>query len=112
MGCLKEFWLPVPSASNPPEAEVAPDAKAGDGWKKHYLPLDAQYRTDFLGLDIRSAVQQSSSSPFLVIHGSGDMNVPLENGEELFEAAAEPKKMLVIKKANHLLTNSKDFDKA
>jgi len=113
--CLKEFFLPVGSPSNPPGAEIevrsekgAPDSGT---WCKHYLPLDDTYRTDFLGLDILGAVQ-SNASPFLVIHGAVDRDVPIVNGDELFAAASEPKKMIVVPKGNHLLSNSKDFQKA
>jgi fermentation-respiration switch protein FrsA (DUF1100 family) len=48
----------------------------------------------------------------LVIHGDADQAVPLRNGQELFQAAAEPKQLLVIPKANHLLSNSAHLKRA
>jgi alpha-beta hydrolase superfamily lysophospholipase len=51
--------------------------------------------------------------PLLVIHGDSDTNVPIENGRQLWEHAAEPKApMVVIKKGNHLLTNGASLKKA
>lgn len=37
------------------------------------------------------------SSPVLIIHSPADEIIPYENGELLFEAAREPKKMLIIR---------------
>eukprot|EP00928_Gymnodinium_smaydae_P030165 TRINITY_DN22493_c0_g1_i2.p1 TRINITY_DN22493_c0_g1~~TRINITY_DN22493_c0_g1_i2.p1 ORF type:complete len:324 (-),score=42.46 TRINITY_DN22493_c0_g1_i2:54-1025(-) len=114
--CLKEFWLPVDSPSNPADAQIdeqigeASGTTEGGQWRKHHLRLDATYYSDFLDLDISNVVS-SHTSPLLVIHGGADKNVPSSNGEELFAAASEPKKMLVIPKGNHLLTGSKDFQK-
>jgi len=115
--CLKEFYLPAGSPSNPPDAEIAAH-EAGEGqaevagaWCKHYLRLGAAYRADLIGLDVAGAIK-SGTSPLLVVHGVADKNVPIANGEELFAAASEPKKMLKIPKGNHLLSNSKDFQKA
>lgn len=39
--------------------------------------------------------------PFLVIHGTNDENVSLNQGETLYKAAKKPKKLFVVKKANH-----------
>ena len=50
--------------------------------------------------------------PLLVIHGDADRSVPHANGEALFAHAAPPKRMLSIKKANHLLSSSTHFRKA
>lgn len=111
--CLKEFWLPTDSPSNP-NAILAPSEAQGPSqgsWQKHLLRLDAQYREDFLGLDVARAVR-SADCPMLVIHGEADTNVPVASGEALFSAAAGPKQSLTIKGGNHLLSNTKHFQKA
>lgn len=116
--CLKEFWLPSGSSSNPPCEEEAGEegeqqtetGKQAVKWKKCFLRLSERYRQDFLGLDIRTAVQ-SSRSPLLVIHGDADDRVPIANGEALFAAAAEPKTMVIIRGGNHFLSRSKHFQK-
>merc|ERR1712206_67581 len=92
------------------ETRSTDNCSAG-AWRKHYLQLDAAYRSDFLKLDIQEAVT-SSKAPLLVIHGGSDQSVPIPNGEALFAAAAEPKHWLAIAKGNHLLKGSKDVQKA
>ena len=110
--CLKEFWLPLQSASNPASAQIrVPEDCTDETWRKCAIPLSERYRSDFLNLDVRGAVS-SSVSPLLVIHGDRDRSIPLENGEELFDAAAEPKEMVVIKGGDHLLRSSKTASKA
>ena len=108
--CLKEFWLPAGSPSNPPTSGKADVTVADDAWQKTWLRLDVTYRENFLGLNIYQAVQ--ATSPFLVIHGEAGKNVPLAAGLALHAAAAEPKSLLLIPGGNHLLTNSKHFKRA
>mmetsp|Transcript_167962 Transcript_167962/g.534194 ORF Transcript_167962/g.534194 Transcript_167962/m.534194 type:complete len:153 (+) Transcript_167962:648-1106(+) len=107
--CMKEFWLPIGSPSNPP-ADFDEDGDEGS-WKKAYLRLGSQYHEDFLTLDIRKAVE-TPACPLLVIHGDADSNVPIENGKALFQSAADPKQLLIIPKGNHMLTSTKHFQKA
>lgn len=119
--CWKGFWLPTGSPSNPSCMETDEGCTADDGeslpsgieatWRDHHLRLDAAYRDDFLRLDIQAAVRDARA-PFLVIHGDADRSVPLASGIALFEAAAEPKQMIVIPGANHLLTSTKHFSRA
>jgi fermentation-respiration switch protein FrsA (DUF1100 family) len=40
-------------------------------------------------------------APLLVLHGEDDMIVPVEHGRALFEAAQEPKRLLVVPGAGH-----------
>jgi len=40
-------------------------------------------------------------APLLVIHGARDRTVPTRFGRRLFEAAPDPKEMLVLDRANH-----------
>lgn len=108
--CLKEFWLPEGSPSNPPVERCVDGLPSSSGWKKHFLRLDAAYRDDFMQLDIRKAVARRGQS-LLVVHGSADTHVPIEHGEELFESAAEPKEFLVLRGANHFLSSTSDFKK-
>lgn len=81
---------------------------------KIYVHLDQRYINEYYdgSLDILRAVSGPGLPPLLVIHGDADVDVPFENGEELFAAAAEPKTWLAIPKANHLLSNSKHMKKA
>lgn len=40
-------------------------------------------------------------APLLVIHGDGDATIPVRMGREIFDAATEPKRFLVIAGADH-----------
>eukprot|EP00434_Breviolum_minutum_P024102 symbB.v1.2.021274.t2/scaffold1829.1/size99555/6 len=111
--CLKEFWLPRNSSSNPAEAvhpELLEESGSEETWIKCHLPLSAAYRDNFLTLGLQGAVGNdgtSSPSPMLILHGDRDRSVPLENGEALFHSAAEPKELVIIKGGDHLLRSSK-----
>lgn len=59
-----------------------------------------------------SHTDNATLPPLLIIHGDADVNVPVENGVELHACAAEPKRLVVIRKANHLLTGSAYLKKA
>ena len=50
--------------------------------------------------------------PLLVIHGEADKSVPLKCGEDLFAAAIEPKRWLLVEKGNHLLSSTSHMKKA
>lgn len=110
--CFKEFWLPPGSSSNPPDAVIpeVPEA-AEEPWIKCAIPLSAAYREDFLTLNVARAAK-TTGTPLLILHGDRDRSVPLENGEELFRAASEPKEMVLIKGGDHLLRSSKTANKA
>lgn len=41
------------------------------------------------------------NAPLLIMHGSRDRTIPLELGQDLFQAAREPKQMAVIEGAGH-----------
>jgi fermentation-respiration switch protein FrsA (DUF1100 family) len=62
-----------------------------------YLPakwmiLDKWNSMDYIG---------QIGAPLLVIHGARDRTVPARYGRRLFEAAPDPKEMLVLDRANH-----------
>mmetsp|Transcript_24161 Transcript_24161/g.36546 ORF Transcript_24161/g.36546 Transcript_24161/m.36546 type:complete len:350 (+) Transcript_24161:147-1196(+) len=122
--CIKKFWLPVGSMSNPKDASVMMDKESSTNanviveqsdetrWCPHDMALGVQYKDDFLQLPIKEHIGKESSIPLLCIHGTMDKNVPIEEGQAIFAAAAEPKKYLEIPKGNHLLSNSKHLKKA
>ncbi|ETV96306.1 hypothetical protein H310_10471 [Aphanomyces invadans] len=103
--CLTPFYWPS-KWPLPPDANDF-DPITGKLWR----PLDQTYIEDMVGLDIGASVSQGTV-PLLVIHGDQDSSIPWEHGHALFSAAADPKKWLLIKGANHLLTNTKHIKKA
>jgi alpha/beta superfamily hydrolase len=122
--CLKEFWLPVASPSNPPGAELV-EGEGGEWepiggvWIKHCLRLNRTYMDDFLSLNTLESIGIGAMAqgkggpvPLLVIHGGKDSSIPIEAGRRLFTEAVEPKEWLELPRANHLFSSSKDLKKA
>ena len=109
----------VPLLYPPPSDGASSPPLNGKGSYKCYLRLNRTYLDEFRDgtLSVARSVGAVCSTgvpppPLLVIHGEADRSVPYANGEALFVHAAPPKRMLSIKKANHLLSNSTHFRKA
>ena len=66
------------------------------------------------GYDLRDAsavtAVEKSSTPTLFIHGDEDAMIPVWMSEELYEAAACKKELLIIEGAGHAQTQDKDPD--
>ncbi|MGH8944532.1 MAG: alpha/beta hydrolase [Acidimicrobiia bacterium] len=89
------------AVEDPPAALIlrSPFTSLADIASVHYplLPASLLLRdryatTDFIG---------ELSAPLLVVAGSGDSIVPLEQSRAVFEAADEPKRLVVIEGAGH-----------
>ncbi|UCD25594.1 MAG: alpha/beta fold hydrolase [Gemmatimonadota bacterium] len=50
--------------------------------------------------------------PLLVVHGTADRIVSIEESEKIFAAARQPRWFAAIPEANHLFTNKEDAEKA
>lgn len=68
----------------------------------------AAMRLDAAGLvkwleshDIFDAVERLGSKPLLLIHAKGDETVPYTRSEELYERAADPKKLWLLEGGDH-----------
>lgn len=68
--------------------------------QKHYWYLPARW----LILDKWNSVDhvQRISAPLLILHGTEDQTIPLRYAEALFDAAPEPKEMVVVPGATHV----------
>jgi fermentation-respiration switch protein FrsA (DUF1100 family) len=62
-----------------------------------YLPAAALLRDEYPSLDRIGSIE----APLLVIAGSADTIVPPEQSRRLFEAAVEPKRLLIVADADH-----------
>lgn len=62
-----------------------------------YLPVGALLRDEYPSVDRIGSV----TAPLLVVAGSADSIVPLEQSRRLYEAAREPKQMVVVRAADH-----------
>jgi fermentation-respiration switch protein FrsA (DUF1100 family) len=61
------------------------------------LPIGTLLRTKYNSLSKISGI----SAPLLVLHGDRDEVVPIESGQQLYQAANEPKKFYTIPDAGH-----------
>jgi fermentation-respiration switch protein FrsA (DUF1100 family) len=53
-------------------------------------------------LDTEAAIAQISPVPILIIHGGRDSKIGPDSGQRLFNAAAEPKELLLMEEAGHV----------
>jgi fermentation-respiration switch protein FrsA (DUF1100 family) len=51
--------------------------------------------------DLREAVALIGDKPLILLHARGDEEVPSEWSEELYERAAEPRKLIVVPGGHH-----------
>jgi fermentation-respiration switch protein FrsA (DUF1100 family) len=51
--------------------------------------------------DLRQGVELLGSRPLLLIHASGDEQIPSEGSEELYARAAEPRKLILLPGGHH-----------
>jgi uncharacterized protein len=51
--------------------------------------------------DLREAVELMGRKPLILIHARGDEQIPAEWSEELYERAAEPRKLIVLPGGHH-----------
>ncbi|HUW65287.1 MAG TPA: alpha/beta hydrolase [Spirochaetia bacterium] len=77
---------------------------AGDPEEPVYLPeatLKRKFFADLRGWDVLDCAARLSPRPFLVLHGTADDVVPPRDAELLYQAAGEPKRMLLVQGADH-----------
>jgi uncharacterized protein len=51
--------------------------------------------------DVRDAVELMGAKPLILIHARGDEQIPYTWSEELYERAAEPRKLIVLPGGHH-----------
>lgn len=82
-----------------PYSSIA-DVAASIYW---YAPVRLLIRDHYDSTSIISTV----GVPVLIVHGKGDRVIPVRFAERLFEAAAEPKRLILVDEAHH--TNLYDY---
>lgn len=98
------------------------DEQVRDFWKRGYITYHAPgkwcdgkklkkaFYDEFFTLDIPGAIRKFRK-PLLIVHGEKDEAVPLFNAEELYELAHKPRKLVVIKDADHRFSKLAHFKK-
>jgi alpha-beta hydrolase superfamily lysophospholipase len=69
------------------ELEMRADVPALEAWLSEH--------------DVRDAVELMGDKPLLLIHARGDEQIPYTWSEELYERAAEPRKLIVLPGGHH-----------
>jgi uncharacterized protein len=69
------------------ELEMRADADSLDAWLAEH--------------DVRDAVELMGAKPLLLIHARGDETIPYTWSKELYEHAAEPRKLIVLPGGHH-----------
>ena len=98
------------------------DEQVHDFWTKKYIIYDRPdhwvhgkklkkaFYDEFFTLDIPAAIRKYKK-PLLIIHGEKDESVPLKDAQELFTMANKPKKLVIIKDADHRFSKTLHFVK-
>ena len=82
--------------------EETPDT--GCMWGEPDCPLSSAFKNDLKG--IRSTAPQAAqiAVPWLLVHGTADDVVLIDDSQEAYSLASEPKKLVEIKGANHVFS--------
>ncbi len=81
-----------------------PDVVSSLRWG--WLPVGPLITQRFASIDKVGAI----GSPLLVVHGSADPLIPATLGRQLFDAASEPKRFVLVEGGNHHNTQSRAMD--
>ncbi len=96
------------------------DEQVHDFWKKghimysrpghwvHRKMLKKAFYDEFFTLDIPKALKKYHR-PILIVHGGRDGAVPMKEAHELHKIANKPKKLALIKNADHRFSGKKEF---
>jgi pimeloyl-ACP methyl ester carboxylesterase len=79
---------------------VTPDK--GFMWDDENCPLSQAYMDDLTRIDSVKPAASKIKVPWLLIHGSEDDVVPIQDSLEIFEAANEPKELIKLPGSNHV----------
>jgi len=82
----------------------------GTTWWPHNKKLKKAFYDEFFTLDIPKAIKKYKR-PLLIVHGEKDEAIPLRDPKELFKNAHKPKKLVIIRGADHRFSKPEHFKK-
>lgn len=71
-------------------------------WDDSNCPLSDAYMKDLLAINTVANEAPKIKVPWLLVHGSEDDVVPIDDSREIFAKANEPKKLIELPGANHV----------
>ena len=77
------------------------DEASGFMWEEEDCPLTADFMADMEALGTLVEKGSEVRIPWLLVHGTGDDVVPIQDSEDIFATANEPKRLHVIVGADH-----------
>jgi hypothetical protein len=80
--------------------DVIPDK--GLMWEDPDCPLSSAYMNDLVALDTVVSRATQISVPWLLVHGTADDVVPIEDSRMIFAQANEPKQLIELAGASHV----------
>jgi alpha/beta superfamily hydrolase len=80
------------------------DQKPGKGcmWDDKECPLSQAFVDDMNKIDNVLAKTEKVEVPWLILHGDADDVVPVEEGREIYQAAYEPKDLIILEGVDHV----------
>jgi uncharacterized protein len=94
---LERLFLPLIGGNAAGPAEELVTIKSEEG----QLALTRRFFQDLSKHDLASCAASILPRSLLIVHGSADQSVPVEDAEILYQAAGEPKKLIIIEGADH-----------
>ncbi len=76
-----------------------------EGTPVHLTP---DFIADFSRYDLPADIRRLAGLPVLIIHGTADVTVPVEHARQLFAAADEPKRLLLLPDHGHSFIGAGD----
>ena len=83
---------------------------SGFMWGKEDCPLSQHFVDDMNSIGTVMGLAGSVKVPWLLVHGTVDDVVPIEESREIFELANEPKELFVIENCDHVFDPETDAD--
>lgn len=83
--------------------EETPDE--GCMWEEPECPLSKLFMDDLYTIESTAPKASDIKVPWLLVHGTADDVVPIEDSQEIFALANEPKKIIEIPNANHVFSD-------
>lgn len=82
--------------------------KTGSGcmWEDPSCPLSETFKEDMYQIGSTSSCAEAVRVPWLLVHGTADDVVPLEDSKMIFSLANEPKHLVEIPDADHLFSGN------
>lgn len=82
------------------------DVVPGEGcmWDEPDCPLSRSFLDDLTGIHTVVKQAEKISAPWLLVHGTRDDVVPIQDSRDIFAAANEPKQLVPIDAADHVFS--------